>query len=60
MKKVWGMVQEQQDKLDSLLHVNVRRLAEHMCIHGTDKTFVSLRAHDGTNTGRGLLVWQTK
>ncbi|EHK23922.1 uncharacterized protein TRIVIDRAFT_221169 [Trichoderma virens Gv29-8] len=60
MKKVWDMVEAQQNKFDSLLHVNVRRLAEYMCKNGNEKTFITLRSHNGTNIGRGLLVWQTK
>lgn len=60
MDKIWTMVTAQQAKFDSLLHPRTRELAEQMCREGNERTMVALRAHDGTNIGRGLLKWTTK
>lgn len=58
--RLWEKIMSQQAMFDSLLHQNVRNLAEHMWSHGTDRTEVTLRAQGGINIGRGLLLWQTK
>jgi hypothetical protein len=57
MKLVWGKTEEQQNKFDSLLHVNVRRLAEYMCKNGNERTLVTLRSQNKTNIDRGRLYW---
>jgi hypothetical protein len=56
IKKIDHLIDEQQKKFDSLIHVNVRRLAEHMLKNGNERTLVTIRANNGTNIGRGKLM----
>jgi hypothetical protein len=58
MKEIDHLIDEQQKKFDSLIHVNVRRLAEHMLKNGNERTLFTIRADNGTNIGRGKLMWQ--
>jgi hypothetical protein len=53
------MTTEQQTKFDRIIHVNVRLPAEHMCRNGNERMLITLRAFNGSNIGRGLLLWET-